>query len=452
MTRALPRLATGVLALTCLLGLASAPEQQAEEASTPARAAQWPEWRGPLATGVAPRADPPIEWSEDKNLQWKSEIPGEGHSTPVVWNDQIFLTAAIPTGEPFPPRHDRAPGVHDSRPIDHAYQFVVLSVARTTGKIRWQTPVKTEIPHEGGHYTASLASNSPVTDGQAVYAFFGSRGLHALDMEGKILWQRDFGEMQTKHAHGEGASPALAGETLVVNWDHRGQSFVAAIDTKTGKDRWRRNRDEVTSWATPIMVEEGGRTQVVVSGTERVRAYDLETGEVVWECGGLSANVVASPVAGDGMLFAASSYDTRALLAIRLAGAKGDLTGTEAIVWSRTRGTPYVPSPLLYQGGLYFLRHYQPILTRLDAATGVEQPGPIRLGGLRDIYASPIAAAGRVYVTDRHGRTLVVSAGPEPELLADNQLDDRFNASAVAVGKQLLLRGEKSLYSLRIPD
>jgi outer membrane protein assembly factor BamB len=436
-----------VLSLTGIAFSALAPLVSADEPASELE--QWPQWRGPLATGVAPLADPPIEWSETKNLHWKAALPGEGHSTPVVWQDLVFLTAAVPVGEPLAPRYDDAPGAHDSRPVTKKHDFVVVAFDRQSGEIRWQTRVRSDVPHEGGHVTASLASNSPVTDGEAVYAFFGSRGLHALDMKGRILWQRDFGPMQTKHAHGEGASPTLWKDTLVVNWDHRGQSFVVAVDRKTGKDKWRRERNEVTSWSTPIVVTSTARPQVVVSGTERIRAYDLEDGTVIWECGGLSANVVASPVAGDGLLFAASSYDTRALLAIRLEGAKGDLTGTDAVVWSRTRGTPYVPSPLLYDGALYFLRHYQPILTRVQAATGNDQPGPIRLDGLRDIYASPVAAAGRIYVTDRHGATMVISAGEKPELLASNQLQDRFSASAVLVGNQLLLRGERYLYSLR---
>ena len=410
---------------------------------------QWGQWRGPLATGTAPGADPPIAWSESENLRWKFRLPGSGHSSPVIWGDRVFVTAAVEVGEAFAPRRDSAPGAHDGVPVTHEHEFVVLAVDRASGKQLWRTVVRREIPHEGGHVTASLASNSPVTDGERVYAFFGSRGLHALDFDGKIQWQVDLGKMQTKHAHGEGASPVLHGDTLVVNWDHRGDSFVVAMDTRTGKERWRVERNEVTSWSSPIVIEVDGRRQVVVSGTERIRGYDLATGEVIWECGGLSANVVASPVFEDGLLFAASSYDTRALLAIRLEGARGDLTDSDRVVWRRFRGTPYVPSPLLHQGDLYFLRHYQPILTRVHAATGVDKPGPIRLQGLRDIYASPVAAAGRVYVTDRHGVTMVIDAAEEPRLLAANRLDDRFSASAALVGNELFLRGETWLYSIR---
>jgi outer membrane protein assembly factor BamB len=166
---------------------------------------------------------------------------------------------------------------------------------------------------------------------------------------------------------------------VVANWDHEGQSFLVAFDALTGDERWRTARDEVTSWATPIVVEHAGKAQVIVSGTKRVRSYDLATGHIIWECGGLSRNVVASPVSADGMVYAASSYNTQALLAIRLEGATGDITGSDQIVWARTRHTPYVPSPLLYGGTLYFLRHYQGILSRVHAETGEDVTGPVRL-------------------------------------------------------------------------
>ncbi len=220
--------------------------------------------------------------------------------------------------------------------------------------------------------------------------------------------------MHTKHGHGEGSSPIVHDDTLLVNWDHEGPSFVVAFDKRTGKERWKVERDEPTSWATPVVVEHDGKHQVIVSGTNRVRGYDLLTGEVIWECAGLSANVVASPVAADGMVYAGSSYDTRNLLAIRLAGSTGDITGTNRVAWTRHRGTPYVPSLLLYGDVLYVVYHYQGILTRLHAKTGEERPGPFRLGGLGNIYASPVGAGGRVYITDLDGATLVITHDDTP--------------------------------------
>jgi outer membrane protein assembly factor BamB len=412
----------------------------------------WPQWRGPLANGAAPRADPPLRWNEGEgktsNIRWKAEIPGRGHSTPIVWGDRVFLTAAIPFGDALPPRHSSAPGNHDNLPVTHRQRFVALALNRTTGRIVWQRTLREALPLEQGHHTGSLASNSPVTDGNYLYAFFGSFGLYCLDADGRLVWTADFGPMQSLHGHGEGSSPVLHGETLVVNWDHEGQSFVAALDKRTGAERWKLRRDEVTSWASPIVVEHAGQVQVIVSGTDRIRAYDLSSGNVLWECGGLSSNIVASPAYGDGMVFAGSSYDKRALLAIRLDGAAGDITDTRQVAWRRIRGTPYVPSPLFYEGGLYFLTHYQAILSRVDARTGADQPGAFRLPGITNIYSSPVAAAGRIYVTDLEGTTIVIRSGEVPQILALNHLSEPVSASAAIAGRELFLRGEKNIYCL----
>ncbi|OAI45954.1 hypothetical protein AYO44_12190 [Planctomycetaceae bacterium SCGC AG-212-F19] len=408
----------------------------------------WHQWRGPLGTGVAPHANPPVEWSETKNIRWKAALPGKGHSTPIVWGDTIYLTTAIPFGEPVKPRFVR-PGAHDNLAMTQNHEFAVLAVARKTGKILWQQTVHKAVPHEAGHITASLASASPVTDGEHIFAFFGSYGLYCLDTTGKLLWQKDLGQMHSKHGHGEGSSPALHRDTLVINWDHEEQSFVVTLDKRTGKQRWRVGRAEDTSWATPIVVEHAGKALAIVPGTNRLRAYDLADGTVVWECGGLSSNIVASPVAANGFVYAGSSYDTRAMLAIRLAGAKGDITGTNQVVWTRQRGTPYVPSPLLYGESLYNLQHYQGTIVRIDVKTGEEQGGPFRLGAIRDVYASPVGAANRIYITSREGVTQVMSHGePTPKMLATNRLDDSFSASAALVGRELYLRGEKHLYCI----
>lgn len=422
---------------------------QSVEADEPIQSSNWGQWRGPLGTGESPDADPPVEWSDSRNIRWKASIPGHGHSTPVVWGDRIFVTTAVPFGEAMEPRYSDAPGAHDNLPVTHRHRFLVLSINRRNGEVVWSKTVHEELPHEAGHFTASLASNSPVTDGRLVIAHFGSRGLYALrSSDGSLVWKKDLGKMQTKHGHGEGSSPVLHDDTLVVNWDHEGASRVMAFHKGTGDELWKLERDEVTSWATPIVVEHAGVSQVIISGTDRVRGHELATGKVIWECGGLSANIVASPVAADGMVYAGSSYEIRAMLAIQLDGARGDITGTDQVVWTRKLRTPYVPSPLLYQGSIYFLRHYQGILTRVVAKTGEEPVGPFRLGGIRDVYASPVAAADRIYVTDRSGTTMVISHEEEPRVLATNRIDDSFNASAVLVGRELYLRGEKTLYCI----
>lgn len=429
------------------LGSANNAFAQGEEALDPLD--QWGMWRGPLATGAAPHADPPTEWSEDKNVRWKAALPGLGHSTPIVWGDRIFVTAAEEAGGEVKPEFNR-PGEHDNFPLTHKHRFLVLALDRATGAVLWKSAVREAVPHEGGHVSGSHASASPVTDGERVYAFFGSNGLYCLEAKGgAVLWAADLGKMHTKHGHGEGASPALHGGTLVVNWDHQEQSFAAAFDAKTGAEKWRRDRDEPTSWATPVVVEHGGRTQAIISATNRIRAYDLETGEIIWECGGLPNNVVASPVAADGIVVATGSYEKQAMLAINLDGAKGDITGSDQILWRRIRRTPYVPSPLLTGGHLYFFTHYQGVLTRADLRTGEEKAGPFRLPSIRNIYASPVAAAGRLYVTDLDGQTLVVTDAETPEPIALNKLDEPIAASAAIAGRDLFLRGDRHLYCLR---
>lgn len=410
----------------------------------------WPHWRGPLFTGTSVTADPPVEWSEEKNLRWKTPIPGLGHSSPVVFGDHVFLSTSIPVGEKFPPKPDTAPGAHDNLLISSKWQFIVLAINRASGKIDWQTTVHEAIPPEGGHNTGTLASASPTTDGVNVYAFFGSHGLFCLDVKnGKVKWSEDFGDMQTKHGHGEGSSPVLYRDRIFVNWDHEGLSFIGALDKETGKKLWRMPRNERTTWTSPIVIEHEGKPQLIVAGTERIRSYAPSTGDLLWECGGLSDNVVATPVYEDGRLLATSSYDFQSMLAIDLAGASGDLTDSDRIQWTRRKRTPYIPSPLLLNGHVYFLAHYQGVLSRVNLKTGAEPTGPFRLGNLRDIYASPVAAQGRIYVVDRSGITQVLNDDPEPQPLAQNQLDDRFSATPALAGRDLFLRGESFLYCLR---
>ena len=287
-----------------------------------------------------------------------------------------------------------------------------------------------------------------MTDGQRLYASFGSAGIYALDLDGKILWEADLGEMRTRHTHGEGSSPALHGDSLVINWDHQGQSFLTALNTRTGKERWRVQRDEITSWSTPLVVDVAGKPQVIISATGKTRAYDLASGALIWQVGGLSRNVVSTPVAGDGFVYVAGSYDWQALLAIRLQGARGDLAGSEAVVWTRDRDTPYVPSPLLYQGTLCFTKHLSGILTCVEARTGKTLIGPRRLPGVGGVFASPVAAAGRIYIAGQSGVVTVMGLGGTFPVLATNRLEDSFSASPALAGGHLYLRGLEHLYCL----
>lgn len=400
--------------------------------------ANWPQWRGPLFTGEAPLGNPPIEWSEEKNVRWKVEVPGLGKSTPVVWNDLVFITTAAPRDRAKPAQAAGTPG-----PLE----FVVQAHNRNNGALRWRKVVSEQTPHEGTHQDGSFASGSALTDGERVYAFFGSRGLFALDLKGNLLWQKQFGKMQTRLSFGEGASPVLHGDHLVVNWDHEGEDFLVSLDRKTGKEFWRTGRDEATSWSTPIVLTHEGREQVIVSATHRVRGYELATGKPLWEAAGMTTNVIPSPVHADGIVYATSGFRGNALLAVRLADAQGDVTGKPAIAWRYDRDTPYVPSPLLYKGGLYFLKTNSAVLTRIDVATG-KPDYTHRLQGLSNVYASPVAANGRVYILSREGVMLVLEAGRALKVLATNTLGDGFDASPALVGDEIYLRGQKYLYRI----
>ena len=396
----------------------------------------WTQWRGPLMTGVAPQGNPPVEWAEDKNVVWKIEIPGRGKSSPVVWDDRVMVTTAIPT--------DASAG-SGAEPV---HEFHVLAVRRADGSTIWDQTARVEQPHAGTRAEGTFASASVVTDGENVVAFFGSRGLYCYDMEGSLKWEKDFGNMNVRNDFGEGATPALHGDTLVVTWDHQGPSFIVALNKNTGEELWRKDRDEIDAWATPLVVEHDGVAQVITAGTNRVRSYNLTSGELLWEGDGLTMNPIPSPVAADGVVYLTSGYRGNALRAIRLADAKGDVTGTSAVLWEHNRDTPYVSSPLLYENNLYFLKSNSAILTTLDARTGEPLYDPIRLEGLSEVYASPVGASGRVYLLGRDGNALVIENGPEFKILAQNSLDDGFDASPAIVGEEMYLRGYRSLYKI----
>jgi outer membrane protein assembly factor BamB len=433
------------------------------EGPGPDAATFWPRWRGPTATGVAPHGNPPTAWSESKNVRWKVGIPGLGHASPIVWGDLVFVQTAVKTdrkGVPAtqPPSPSRPSSAGRGRPgrdwigtspPTNIYQFILLAVDRRTGKTVWQRVLCEEVPHERLHRDASQASNSPVTDGKHVFAYFGSRGLYCLDMKGEMIWSKRLGRMQTRNGFGEGSSPALSGDTLVVNWDHEGQSFIIAFDKHTGRQLWKVDRDEQTSWATPIVVRAGDNSQVITSASNRIRSYDLLTGELIWQCRGLTTNVIPSPVSADGLVYAVSGYRGNALLAIRYPEAKGDISQSPAVAWKYDGpGTPYAPSPLLYGDLLYLLDNNRSVLSCFDAKTGTKHYVRKRLEDLADGYPSPVGAAGRVYVLDKSGTMAVIQKGPEFKLLAVNKVDDRFTASPAIAGDEMYLRGNKYLYCL----
>ena len=439
----------GLVVVICLTALAVS-VGVAQEPAGPDRF--WPQWRGPLGTGVAPHGTPPVEWSEFTNVRWKMEIPGRGSSTPVIWGDRLFVLTAVPTGEEAGSsgglftrlRRRIIGGVASTR----AQRFTVLAIDRRDGHVIWERVAKEELPHEGTHQTGTWASPSAVTDGEVVCAFFGSRGLYCYDLDGRPLWETDLGDMRIRLEFGEGASPTLYRDLLVVLWDHEGDSFIVAFDKRTGRERWRTSRDEMTSWTSPLVVELEEGAQVVTSATDAVRGYDVATGRLLWQDEGVTLNAIPSPVAADGVVFVTSGYRGNRLAAIDLSAAQGDIRGTDAVVWSVDRDTPYVPSPLLHDGLLYILKGNSGVLSSFDARTGERQYGPERLSGIRNVYASPVAAGGRLYVTSRDGKTIVLRAGPTLEVLAVNTLDDGFDASPAIVDGEIYLRGQQFLYCI----
>ena len=247
----------------------------------------WGQWRGPEANGTSSVGDPPVEWDEKRNIRWKVAVPGVGHASPIVWGDQVFVLSAVETdvvGERQTSEggrgRRRGPPTLDTQ---YVHKFVIFAIDRKTGKVNWQRTASEAMPHESTHPTGTWASGSPITDGEHVYATFGSQGLYCYDLKGSLKWKSDLGNMRIKLGFGEGSSPAIYGDQIVVNWDHEGQSFLVVLDKKTGNVNWKVDRDEMTSWATPLIVEANGSGQVITSATRRVRSYDLKTGKLIWK-------------------------------------------------------------------------------------------------------------------------------------------------------------------------
>jgi outer membrane protein assembly factor BamB len=432
----------------------------------------WPAWRGPLANGVAPEADPPTEWSETKNVKWKVAIPGRGTATPIIWGDRVFILAAITPEKteavaaqtPPPPakgdgppdasgggRPRKGPGGggfgRSEKPTDK-YQFTVMCLDRKTGKTLWQKVAREEVPHEGHHPDHGFASGSPTTDGKLLLVYFGSRGLHCYDLDGNRKWEKDFGDMRTRNSFGEGTSPALHENTVVVNWDDETENdFILALDKNSGNELWKKPRAEETGWATPLIVQHGNKTQVIVNATGKVRSYDLASGTELWSCSGQTPNAIPTPVADAETVYVTSGFRGSALYAIKL-DAKGDVAGTDAVRWSYNKNTPYVPSPLLVDGLLYTVKGNSGTLSCFDAKTGKPHFEEERLTGISGIYASPVTAKDRVYILGRDGTCLVMKKGTKLEVLATNKLNEKTDSSIALVGKELFVRGHESLYCI----
>lgn len=409
-------------------------------------APEWPQWRGPYNTGMA-KGGAPLTWDDSSSIRWKTEIPGRGYSTPVVAGNRLFLTTAVPTGkgEPPAPSRSRAGGGADAG-LEH--RFEVLAIDRATGKIAWQRTATTATPHEGYHRRyGSFASNSPVTDGARVFAFFGSRGLYAYDVNGTPLWQKDFGvKMRMDMAFGEGTPLTLHDNRLLLHFDHLDTGFLVMLDPATGREIWRTKRTEPYNWAAPYVARHDGRRQIVVSGLT-VRGYDFETGAQLWEAAGLGENTIPQPVQHEDLIFAMSGHTVKMLMAIRL-GRKGELTGTDAIAWSTPRGVSYTPSPLLHDGRLYVVSDAGQ-LSVFDAASGKPLYQQARLPKPYNFKASPVGADGKLYLATEDEDVVVVRMGDTFEVLATNTLKGQsFIASPVIVDGDIYLRSRTHLFRI----
>ena len=417
----------------------------------------WPTWRGPLFSGEAVKGSPPTIWSETKNVKWKIPIPGKGLSTPVIWGDQIFITSAVSLDKKA--SAEAVKKLKEAQPLwlrttgsgnvpEYIQQFVVYSINRNNGEITWQRVVREQFPHEGTHKNGSFASQSCATDGEYLIASFGSYGIYCFDLKGNMIWEKDLGDMSIRASFGEGSSPVLYKDFLVINWDHEKDSYIFVLNKTNGDVIWKKERDEITSWSTPLVVEVKGIPQLIVTATGKSIAYDLNNGDIIWEISGLTANVIPSPVTDGKMVYLMSGYRGNALQTVKLEEASGDLKDSPALVWAYDKNTPYVPSPLLYNSRLYYLRGNDERLSCVDAKTGKIHYEAQKLDGMKGVYASPVAANGIVYVLGRNGVCYALQDSVEFKVVSKNQLDDHFDASPAIVGNELYLRGLKNLYCI----
>src|SRR6185312_502298 len=333
----------------------------------------WPQWRGPSGQGVSTEKNLPSDWTPTKNIKWKTAIPGRGHSSPIVWDNKIFLTTAV-EGEVVPGatavKHidEGKEYLHpDSVGADHKHLFKVICINRDTGKVMWEQTAFAGTPYDNRHRKASFASSTPVTDGKLVYAFFGTEGLYAYDFNGKLAWKTQVGKLGT-FGMGVGTSPIIASDFLIIQGDEESgaSSFMVAIDKRTGKEAWRTARKVQASWATPLLVTNGKHSEIITAGNEAVIAYDPATGKELWRHKGVESNAIPSPVANSEMVFISAGFPAKVAMAIKI-GSSGDLG--DAVVWKYEKGTAYVPSPILLDNYLY-LTTDRGIITCIDARTG----------------------------------------------------------------------------------
>lgn len=437
-----------------LIGLISVSVSGEEKSDV--KQALWMQWRGPLATGMAPGANPPTSWAENSNILWKVAVPGRGHASPIVLADRIILTTAVETDKTVDPEKVKAMEAavpewqrKEARLPGKVLEFVVMALKRGDGSVLWRKTMLEEAPHSGTHGEGSWASGSPVSDGENIYAYFGSFGLYCLSLDGDKKWEKRFGLRKMKMNFGEGTSPALAGDMVIVCQDDESGSFIVALDKKTGAEKWRKERDELSQWSTPLVLKFKGQDQVIVSAAKAIRSYNPVDGAILWQASGLTTNVIPCPVSDGKYVVFMSGFRGSSIMAVDLDKTLlgGDVAGG-IVEWRSDKDAAYASSPLLCDGLVYYLKGNEGSLSCLDIATGKINYSGQKLEGAKQMFSSPVGAGGRIYITSKNGITFVVKQGASFEVLAQNGLDDNFTASAAIVGDVIYLRGYKNLYCI----
>lgn len=425
-----------------------------------AHAQNWPSFRGERASGVADGQSTPTSWNAEKslNILWKTPVPGLAHSSPIVWGNRIFVTTAISSDPNTYFRHGLY-GAGDSAADTTKHTWKVYALDKQTGKILWEKVAHEGVPRIKRHIKSTHASSTPATDGKHVVAFFGSEGLYCYDFNGKLLWKKDLGVLDLGAFNvpdlqwGTASSPIIYKNLVIVQCDTQKEDFLAAFDLKTGREIWRTSRDELPSWGTPTVYEGKARVEMIVNGTNHICGYDPMTGKELWRLSGNSLITCPTPIIGHDLIFVTSGYrPIKPIYAIRL-GATGDISlkdGTssnEYVAWSKMRGGPYQPTPILYGDYLYTCAN-QGILTCYDAKTG-EQIYEQRIGEKGGAYsASPVAADGKLYLSSEDGEIFVVRAGPKYELLAANPMGEVLMATPAISEGIVFVRGRHHLFAI----
>jgi outer membrane protein assembly factor BamB len=418
------------------------------------KGSNWPQWRGPSGQGVSEEKGLPLEWSDKKNVKWKTALSGRGHSSPIVWGNRIFITTAIegpPATGVKPPKHtfNNEEFVHpDWAEAGRSYTLKLIAVDAARGRVLWERTAYDGPITDYRHKKNTYASATPVTDGRYVYAYFGTEGLYCYDFNGRLAWKRSLGYIN-QLGMGAGTSPVLFDNLIILQCDQRDDgkgSFLVALDKRTGRETWRVARSHRYTWATPVIARSAGRTELITSGAESTIAYDPATGKELWRAEGVISNAIPTPVIGHNIVVVSAGSQAKRAIAIRLGGS-GDLTGTQDIVWRYQKGTAYVPSPILY-GDYVYLMTDAGLLTCLDVKTGEVKYEGKRVPVPAKFMASPVAFENKILITSEDGDTFVLKAGPEYEVLHTNSLGEPVYASPAIADGRIFIRGDKHLYCI----